>query len=50
MTYILLANPLGVILGYGLCACLLENIGWRFAFYIQSFCLIPSYLGVLMIP
>lgn len=50
MTFILLANPLGVIMGYGLCASLLENIGWRFAFYIQSFFLIPSFFGVLMIP
>jgi hypothetical protein len=34
MTYLLIASPLGVVLGYGLSACILENIGWRWAFYI----------------
>jgi len=34
LTYLLISNPLGVVLGYGLCAAFQENIGWRWAFYI----------------
>jgi len=34
LTYLLISNPLGEVLGYGLCAAFQENIGWRWAFYI----------------
>jgi len=50
LTYLLISNPLGVVLGYGLCAAFLENIGWRWAFYIQSLCLGPCLLSILFVP
>jgi len=50
LTYLLIASPLGVILGYGMTAFFLDNIGWRWAFYIQSFLLLPSMVGLLMTP
>ena len=50
LTYQLISSPLGVILGYGLAAALQYNIGWRWAFYIQSFFLLPSMLGLLFTP
>lgn len=34
LTYLLIATPLGVITGYGLCAGLQSNIGWKWSFYI----------------
>lgn len=34
LTYLLIASPLGVILGYGLTAVFLDNVGWRWAFYV----------------
>ena len=34
LTYLIISNPLGVVMGYGMCAFFLENIGWRWAFYI----------------
>mmetsp|Transcript_23060 Transcript_23060/g.35690 ORF Transcript_23060/g.35690 Transcript_23060/m.35690 type:complete len:129 (-) Transcript_23060:877-1263(-) len=48
LTYLLIASPLGVIMGYGLCASFLNNIGWRWAFYVQSFLLMPSLIGIFM--
>ncbi len=31
-------------------AAFLENIGWRFAFYIQATLMIPSLIYMLLIP
>ena len=50
LTYLLISNPLGVVLGYALCATLIENIGWRWAFYIQSACLLPCLLSLVCTP
>lgn len=50
LTYLLIASPLGVIMGYGMTAVFLDNIGWRWAFYIQSILLLPSMVGIVLIP
>mmetsp|Transcript_16621 Transcript_16621/g.28327 ORF Transcript_16621/g.28327 Transcript_16621/m.28327 type:complete len:190 (+) Transcript_16621:831-1400(+) len=50
LTYLLIASPLGVILGYGMTAILLENWGWRASFYIQSALLTPCFIGILLTP
>jgi MFS family permease len=50
LTYLLIASPLGVIMGYGMCAAFLNNVGWRWAFYIQSVLLLPSLFGIIMTP
>lgn len=50
LTYLLIASPLGVVMGYGLTAAMLENIGWRWAFYTQSFLLLPSLIGIFITP
>jgi len=34
LTYLLLASPLGIVMGYGMCAVFQQNIGWRWSFYI----------------
>ena len=50
LTYLIISNPLGVVMGYGMCAAFLENIGWRWAFYIQSMLLVPSFLVLFTMP
>ena len=50
LTYLLISSPLGVIIGYGMCASFLETIGWRWAFYIQAMLLMPSLIGMWIIP
>ena len=50
LTYQLISSPLGVILGYGLAAALQNNIGWKWAFYIMCFLLVPSTLGLIFMP
>ena len=50
LTYLLIASPLGVVMGYGITAAFLENIGWRWAFYTQSVLLLPSLLGIFISP
>ena len=50
LSYLIIATPLGVIIGYGLCAIFQNNIGWRWAFYIQAFMLCPSFIGLTFIP
>jgi predicted MFS family arabinose efflux permease len=34
LTYLLIASPLGVLMGYGMAAMFLDNVGWRWAFYV----------------
>ena len=50
LTYLLIASPLGVVMGYGLTAVFLDNIGWRWAFYIQAMLLCPSLIGIFIVP
>lgn len=50
LTYQLIASPLGVILGYGIAAGLQDNIGWRWAFYLQTMSLVPPLVGLIVIP
>ena len=37
-------------MGYGMTAVFLDNIGWRWAFYVQSILLLPSMIGIIVIP
>jgi len=50
LTYLIITTPLGVVTGYSMCASLLENLGWRWAFYIQAMLLCPSFIGILLTP
>lgn len=46
----MITSPLGVIMGYVLCAALQDNPGWKWSFYIQSMLMAPSFLGLILIP
>ena len=51
LTYILIAAPLGVVFGYGMCALMIDSIyGWRLAFYIQAALLIVVFIGIIITP
>ena len=45
LSLFLLTGPIGVLLGYLLCASLIEGLGWRYAFYIQSGLLLPVLIN-----
>ena len=50
MTYLLIASPLGVIIGYVMTANFLNNWGWRATFYVQAAMLFPSMVGMIITP
>lgn len=51
LTGLLLCSPVGVLLGYTLCASLVSyGIDWRYSLYIQAFCFIPTILAILVTP
>jgi len=47
---LIIASPLGVVIGYGLCAAFSTNLGWKWAFYVQAFLLAPSFIGLIFVP
>lgn len=50
LTFFMITTPVGIVTGYGLSGIFLNNIGWRYSFYVQSFFLIGCLIGVLIIP
>lgn len=50
LALLIVSNPLGAVLGYSLMAVVQSNIGWRWAFYIQSILLFPNIIPLLMMP
>ena len=48
LTYLLISNPVGVIIGYIICASIQNNIGWRWAFYIQSIMIFPCIVAIIL--
>jgi MFS family permease len=47
---LLIAAPLGITIGYGICAGFVKNIGWRWSFYITAMLLFPCLVGLLLMP
>lgn len=50
ISYLIIATPLGTIIGYLMTAIFQDNIGWRFVFWIQALALIPSTVYIILIP
>ena len=50
MTYLMITSPLGVIMGYLLCGFSSDYISWKWSFYIQSILMLPSFMGLILIP
>ena len=46
----MIAAPCGVVIGYGMCAVMLSNVGWEYTFYAQSALLVPCVLLMLLLP
>ena len=51
LTGLLLCSPIGVLLGYTLCAALVSyGINWRYALYMQAVMIVPTILTILLTP
>lgn len=50
ISYLIIATPLGTIIGYLMTAIFQDNFGWRFSFYFQALLLIPSTVYIVLIP
>ena len=50
ISYLIIATPLGTIIGYLMTAYFQDNIGWRFSFYALAVLLAPSMFYIVVIP
>ena len=51
MTMLLLCSPIGVLIGYILCASVMSySLDWRYAFYIQAVCFILPVSALILTP
>jgi len=50
LTILLLAPPLGVVIGYSMTALLIAKASWHWTFYVQAVCLVPCFMGFLLTP
>lgn len=51
LTILLLCGPIGTLLGYLLGGALVNRgIDWRYTFYIQTICLIPVIISIILTP
>jgi dipeptide/tripeptide permease len=50
LTLLLLASPLGVVLGYSITFYCIQHYKWEYSFYLQSLSLIPCAIAFLLIP
>ncbi|CDW83082.1 major facilitator superfamily [Stylonychia lemnae] len=50
LSLLLLAPPIGVVLGYSLTAFMVYHFTWRYIFYLQSILVIPCVIAMISIP
>lgn len=51
MSYVLLAPPLGVVIGYGLTGFVLGyDLDWRISFFIQGILMVMSFISIQYVP
>ena len=50
LTFLILAAPLGLVIGFAMTSALIAFEGWKFSFYIQGIGLIPCVIAFLLIP
>jgi len=50
LTVLLLASPLGVVLGYTLTYYMEKYLSWEWSFYIQAIALLPCAACILVTP
>jgi len=46
----LIAAPIGIVSGYSMSAAFLNNLGWRWAFYVQAVLMLPCMIIMFAIP
>lgn len=47
LTFLLLASPVGVVIGFTLTSFMNHYANWRYSFYVQAFCLVPCVLAFM---
>lgn len=50
LTVLLLASPVGVVMGYTLTFYMIKHLTWEWSFYIQAMAIIPCSLCILITP
>jgi uncharacterized membrane protein len=50
LTFLILASPLGIVIGFSLTTVMVQLKTWEWSFYIQSLGLGPCIVGFVMIP
>ena len=50
LSILIVSSPLGNILGYILAASIQDGLGWRWCFYIQAIMMLPTSVGIVIIP
>ena len=50
LTMVQLAVPLGIVLGYIMSAILIENLNWKYSFYVQGVLFAPIAIVYLFYP
>ena len=50
MTFLILASPLGVVMGFSMTSVMVQYATWRWSFYIQAFAIVPCVIGIMMMP
>ena len=50
LTFLILAAPLGLVIGFAMTSALIALVSWQASFYIQAAGLIPCVIAFLFIP
>jgi MFS family permease len=50
MTVLLLASPLGIVIGYTVTYYMIQSHTWEFSFYIQAIALVPCIICFMVTP
>ena len=50
LTFLILASPLGIVLGYSLTSVMTQVRNWRWSFYVQALGLLPCALALILLP
>jgi predicted MFS family arabinose efflux permease len=50
LTFLILASPLGIVIGYSMTSVIVKHVTWQWAFWAQSIAMSPCVLAVILIP
>lgn len=50
LTFLILASPLGIVIGFGMTSIIVKYTTWKWAFWGQSLAMLPCVLAIILIP